>query len=80
MKQVRDRYVSSVQSARFYRGTRHYWMVCCENKPDELVAWGHAPTQELAEAAAKNEVDDLSSGISKGGHVTKATTSFIHHR
>jgi hypothetical protein len=38
--------------------------------PDVLVSWGHAPTQELAEQAAQNELKDLSSWLSKGGRVT----------
>jgi hypothetical protein len=45
-------------------------MVCWEHKPDELVSWGFASTQELAEAAAREEVNDLSSGLSHGGRVT----------
>lgn len=80
MKQVADRYVSSVQAERFYRGTRHYWTICSENKPDELVAWGHAPTQEMAEAAARHELEDLSSGISKGGRAIRTRTAFTQHR
>jgi len=53
-------------------------MISADDKPDELVSWGHAPTQELAEAAAQNEVKDLSSGLSKGGRVQN-TTFCVHH-
>jgi len=74
------RYVSSFQAERFHRGVRYHWMVCWQHKPDELVSWGHAPTQELAEAAARDEIHDLSSGVSKGGRVTSRNTSSIHHR
>ena len=79
MKNPAGRYVSSFQAERFHRDVRYHWMVCCEHKPDELVSWGHAPTQELAEAAAQNEVKDLSSGFSKGGRVasTKKSSSYI---
>ena len=71
MKQPAGQYVLSGQAERFYKDVRYHWMVCCEHKPDELVSWGHAPTQELAEAAARNEVKDLSSGLSHGGRVSQ---------
>lgn len=70
MKQAPGRYVLSFQAERFHRGVRYHWMVCWEHKPDELVSWGFASTQELAEAAAREEVNDLSSGLSHGGRVT----------
>ncbi len=79
MKQGAVQYVSSFQSERFHRGVRYHWIICRKDKPDELVAWGHASTQELAEIAAQNEVKDLSSGISNGGRVN-CTSAFIHHR
>ncbi len=67
MKQTGDRYLSSFQTEPFYKGRRYHWMICCTMKPDELVSWGHAPTQELAEKAAENELRDLSSGLTQGG-------------
>ena len=73
-------YVMSFQSEAFHHQTRYHWMVCGAQNPDELVSWGHAPTQELAEAAARGEVHDLSSGLSKGGHVTSMTQAFSHRR
>src|SRR6266542_3186439 len=79
MKQPAGQYVLSFQAERFYKYVRYHWMVCCEHKPDELVSWGHAPTQELAEAAARNEVKDLSSGLSHRGRVSSTSTSFVHH-
>jgi hypothetical protein len=74
MKQAAGRYIPSFQVERFFKGVRHHWMICREHKLDELVAWGHAPTQELAEEAARNEVQDLVSGISKGGRVPNTST------
>ncbi len=72
MKQTTDRYVSSFQAMRFYKERRYHWMICRRHRPSELVSWGHADTQELAEAAARKEVKDLSSGLSKGGRVVSA--------
>ena len=73
-------YVLSFQSETFHKQTRYHWMVCGAQSPDELVSWGHAPTQELAEAAARGEVNDLSSGLSQGGQVTSMTQAFSHRR
>ena len=73
MKQPSGRYVLSFQTERFHRGMRYHWMVCREHKPDELVSWGHAATRELAEASARDEVKDLSSGLSHGGRVRSAS-------
>ncbi len=67
MKQTVGRYLSSFQTETHYKGRRYHWMICCTMKPDELVSWGHAPTQELAEKAAQNEINDLSSGVTQGG-------------
>ncbi len=69
-------YVVSFQKESFYKGTRFHWMVCCSNAPDQLVSWGHAPTQEMAETAAQMEVKDLSSGMSHGGRVPRAVKPF----
>jgi len=54
-------------------------MICWENNPDEMVSWGHAPTQELAETEARNEVKDLTSGLTQGGRVASTSYSAIHH-
>jgi hypothetical protein len=73
------RYVISIQAQAFRKKTRYHWMICCEGNPDELVSWGHAPTQELAEGEARNEVRDLSSGVTLGGRVASTSYSSIHH-
>ena len=59
-------YVMSFECERFYRGWRYYWMICTRRKPDELVSWGHARTRELAEAAARKEVNRLVAGLTRG--------------
>ena len=79
MNYTAGRYVVSFQAVRFYKGVRYHWMICFERKPDELVAWGHALTQELAEMAARDEVKQLSSGLSHGGQVANTSYSGIHH-
>jgi hypothetical protein len=75
MKQT-ARYVVSYEAESLRKGIRRYhWMICREHNPDELVSWGHALTQELAEAAARDEVNNLSSGLSHGGLVASTSTS-----
>ena len=64
-------FVISIQSQRFYRGWRYYWIICATRNPDELVSWGHAPTLELAEMAAEHAVMKLESGLPKTGRVTR---------
>ena len=64
-------FVISIQSQRFYRGWRYYWIICAARNPDELVSWGHAPTLELAKMAAENAVMKLESGLPKTGRVTR---------
>ena len=59
-------YIQSFECERFYRGWRYYWMICAARKPDELVFWGYARTRELAEAAARNEVNKLVAGLTRG--------------
>ncbi len=54
-------------------------MICSEHNPDELVSWGHALTQELAEIAARSEIEGLYSGLSHGGQVASTSYSGIHH-
>jgi hypothetical protein len=79
MDQPADRYVVSFQAEHFYKGRRYHWMICREHNPHELVSWGHALTQELAEAAARQEVTDLSSGLSHGGQASTMGTPAVHH-
>ncbi len=79
MDHERDQYVVSIQAQSFRKKTRYHWMICWEKNPDELVSWGHAPTQELAEAEARNEVRDLTSGLTQGGRVESTSFSAIHH-
>ncbi len=74
----RNPYIVSFQRESFYKGARYHWMVCSSDVPDQLVSWGHAPTQEMAETAAQNEVKDLSSGMSQGGQAPRAVKPFHH--
>jgi hypothetical protein len=69
MKKAVDSYVLSfeVESVR-NKQKRHHWMICLAKKPNELVSWGHAPTHELAASEARNELKDLLSGLTHGGH------------
>jgi hypothetical protein len=78
MKKAVDRYVVSFQSEPFHNVRRYHWMICWTMNPDELVSWGHAPTQGLAEQAAQNEVKDLSSGLTQGGRVAGESRSVTH--
>lgn len=71
MKQTVGRYVVSFQAEPFHKSRRYHWMICWTKSPDELVSWGHSPTQELAEKAAQNEVKDLSSGRTQGGRIPR---------
>ena len=81
MDQAAGRYVMSFQSQPLRKGQRrYYWIICGEQNPDELVSWGHALTQQLAEAAAQDEVKNLSSGLSHGGRVASTNNLGIHHR
>jgi hypothetical protein len=73
-------YVLLFQSETFHKQKRYHWMVCGAQNPDELISWGHATTQELAAAAAQEEVNDLSSGLSRGGQVTSTTDTSFHRR
>ena len=78
MKQPAGRYVVSYEAEPFRKARRYHWMICREHNPDELVSWGHALTQELAETAARQEVTDLSSGLSHGGQLASTSYSGIH--
>jgi hypothetical protein len=73
-------YVLSFQTDSFRHQTRYHWMVCGAQNPDELVSWGYAPTQDLAAAAAREEINDLSSGLSRGGRVISTSQAFSNRR
>jgi hypothetical protein len=80
MEQALGLYVTSLQVDHLQGGrVRHHWMVCKENELDDLVSWGHAPTRQLAAAPAREEIGDLSNGLSRGGRVRSPCTPFIHH-
>jgi hypothetical protein len=78
MQQPSGQYVMSVESERFRKGKRYHWMISTEKTPDVLVSWGYAETQEQAEAEARQEIADLSSGLSKGGQVATTVKKFTH--
>src|ERR1700687_561443 len=73
-------YVLSFQAETVHQQKRYHWMICGAQNPDELVSWGHSPTQKLAAVAARNEVTDLSSGLSQGGQMTSTSHTFSHRR
>ena len=73
-------YVFSIQAEPFHREVRYHWMICSAQNPDQLVSWGHSTTRELAEAAARNEIQDLSSGLTQGGRVPGAKSQIIRRR
>jgi hypothetical protein len=79
MNQESGHYVVSIQAQPFRKKTRYHWMICRETNPDELISWGHAPTLELAETEASNEVRDLTSGLTQGGRVASTCYTAIHH-
>jgi len=79
MNTVSRQYVISIQAQSFRKKTRYHWMICWEDNPEVMVSWGHAPTQELAETESRNEVRDLTSGITEGGRVASTSYSAIHH-
>lgn len=73
-------YVVSFQKESFRKGIRYHWMICGKDNADEMISWGYAPTQEAAEAAARNEVQDLTSGLTRGGRVLSAPKPFTRHQ
>jgi hypothetical protein len=73
-------YVLSFQAEPFHQHTRYYWTICTAQNPEKLVSWGHAPTQEQAETAARKEAGDLAAGLSKGGRVTSTVKPFTFRR
>jgi len=60
------------EPSRFRKTMRYHWMVSLAQNPDEMISWGFAPTSELAEIAAHNEIRDLESGTTQGGRCTMA--------
>jgi hypothetical protein len=80
MKQAAVQYVSSFQVERFYRSVRYHWLICRDGKPDEMVAWGHASTQELAETAARKTIEDLSSCSGEADRWRRIHEPVIHRR
>jgi hypothetical protein len=73
-------YVSSIQSERFHKNLRFHWVICTTQNPDQLVSWGHAPSRELAEAAVREEIEDLVSGRTIGGQVHGRKYQVMHRR
>ncbi len=81
MKQLVGSYLLEFQAepSRF-RGVRYHWMIASARKPDELVSWGYADTQELAEAAAREELRDLDAGLTEGGRRKKKMSRISFNR
>ena len=72
MKKAVDPYVVSFESESVSnKKKRHHWMICLAKSPDKLVSWGYAPTHVLADSEALNELKDLLSGLTQGGHVSQ---------
>ena len=80
MNHSQNPYVVSIQTEHVRQHTRYHWMVCGVQNPDELISWGHAPTLEQAETAARNEILDLSSGRTQGGRVPSTVIEFTRRR
>lgn len=78
MKQAATTYALSFQAERFHQQTRYHWMICGAQTPDELVSWGYSPTQEEAEMAAQQELNNLYAGLTRGGKVTSTVKAFTH--
>ena len=80
MKKAVGPYVLSFESESVSnKRKRHHWTICLEKRPDELISWGHAPTHELADSEARNELKDLLSGVTQGGHVSHQHFSRQHY-
>jgi hypothetical protein len=78
MKRTVSSYIVTFDVEPYHQGTRHHWMVCRSQNPDELVSWGHAPTRELAESAAEKEVENLSCGRTQGGQAVPTAKPLTH--
>ena len=77
MPDTRAIYTFSIQLERFHRSLRFHWVICSTRNPDWLVSWGHAPSRELAVAAAESEIRDLRSGRTVGGRVRDTKSSSL---
>ena len=77
-KSLLSTYIVSFDVEPYHQGTRHHWMICRSQKPDELVSWGHAPTRELAERAAEREIEELSCGRTQGGNAASTVKPLTH--
>ncbi len=73
-------YIVSIQVERFHKSLRFHWVICLTRNPDRLVSWGHAPSRELAESAAQNEIEELRSGRTLGGPVCRTISPIFHPR
>jgi hypothetical protein len=80
VNQAANPYVMSIQSERIRQRMRYHWIICGTQSPDDLISWGYAQTQELAEIAARQEMTDLSSGLSNGGQVISVIKEFTRRR
>ena len=76
MHNANAQYVFSIHVERFYSTLRYHWTICAAKSPDRIVSWGHAASHELAETAVRNEIRDLSSGLTQGGRVGDGKTTF----
>ncbi len=72
-----SRYAVSFQPEHCRKGVvRYHWMICLAQKPDEMVSWGNAPSLELAQTAARDELNDLCAGRTQGGRVRNHSDRF----
>ncbi len=78
MDKPTNTYVVSFDVEPYHQGTRHHWMICRSQNPDELVSWGHAPTRDLAERAAEREIEELTCGRTEGGNAASTVKPFTH--
>jgi hypothetical protein len=70
-------YSFAIELERFHRTLRFHWVICSTRNPDRLVSWGHAPSRELAVAAAEREIRDLRSGRTVGGRVREGKNGSV---
>jgi hypothetical protein len=76
MNQGASPYIVSFQAEGFHKRTRYHWTICGVKNPEQLISWGYAPSQILAETAARQEVADLTSGITQGGRMAATFREF----
>ena len=79
MEQATRQYVVSIQAQPFRKKTRYHWMICLGKQSRRIGLLGTRPDQELAETEARNEVRDLTSGLTQGGRVASTCYTAIHH-